>query len=378
MNTCEVSFRSVNSVLYLQQFKVDVSQCFFNMEKIKYRAVIEFLFLEGVEPKQIHERLLKVYKDSSPSLATVYNWVAEFKRGRTSLEDDPREGRPKSASTTEIVEKIHDMVLEDRRVTVDDVAETIGISHGTAHHIITEILGLKKLCAKWVPHSLTMEQKHIRMRLSQQHLERFRKDKKDFLRRFITMDETWVYHHDPETKQEAKEWCEPGTSASKRVRVQKSAKKVLASVFWDAKGILLVDYLQTGKTINSEYYCNLLDQLDVKIREKRPGLQRKKIIFHQDNAPAHTAQKTIAKISELRYELLQHPPYSPDLAPSDFWLFPHLKKFLRGKRFSSNEEVVAAVDGYFEGLPDSHYRDGIHKLEDRWNKCIELQGEYTE
>ena len=110
-------------------------------------------------------------------------------------------------------------------------------------HILSEILGFRKLCAQWVPHSLTIEQKHIRMRLSQQHLERFKKDKVDFVHRFITMDETWVYHHDPESKQEAKEWCEPGCSASKRVCVRKSAKKVLASVFWDAKGILFVDYL---------------------------------------------------------------------------------------------------------------------------------------
>lgn len=151
---------------------------------------------------------------------------------------------------------------------------------------------------------------------------------------------------------------------------------MLASVFWDAKGILFVDYLQTGKTINSDYYCILLDQLDAKIHEKRPGLQKKKIIFHQDNAPAHTAQKTIAKISELKYELLQHPVYSP--APSDFWLFSHLKKFFRGKRFSSNEEVIAAVEGYFAGLSENHYRDGIHKLEERWNKCIEVERNYTE
>jgi len=120
--------------------------------------------------------------------------------------------------------------------------------------------------------------KHIRMRLSQRQLQRFKQDKKDFVCRFITMDETWVYH-DPESKQETKEWTEPGTSAPKRIRVQKSAKKVMASVFWDAKGILLVDYLQTGKTINTEYYCNLLHQLDAKIREKRPGLQKKKIFF---------------------------------------------------------------------------------------------------
>ena len=87
----------------------------------------------------------------------------------------------------------------------------------------------------------------------------------------------------------------------------------MAAVYWDAKGILLVDYLQTGKTINSEYYCNLLDQFDARIREKRPVLQKKNIIFHQDNnAPAHKSD-----------ELLKHPPYSSELTPSDFWLFSH-------------------------------------------------------
>lgn len=348
------------------------------MEKIKYRAVIEFLFLEGVEPKIIHERLLKVYKESSPSQATVYNWVAEFKRGRTHLEDDERSGRPKSASTPENITQIQDIIYEDRRVAVDDIVDTLGISHGSVYHILTDVLGMRKICANWVPHSLTMEQKRDRVRLSQQHLRRFKMDKKDFVRRFITMDETWVYHYDPESKQESKEWCEPGTSAPKRVKVQKSTKKVLASVFWDAKGILLVDYLKTGKTINSEYYSSLLDQLDQKILEKRPGLQKKKVIFHHDNAPPHKSVLTMAKINELHYELLEHPPYSPDLAPSDFHLFPHLKKFMRGQRFSSNEEVIAAVEAYFASLPDSHFREGILKLENRWDKCVELQGEYTE
>ena len=86
----------------------------------------------------------------------------------------------------------------------------------------------------------------------------------------------------------------------------------MATVFWDFKGILLIDYLQKCKTINSEYYCNLLDQLNVQIREKRPGLQRKKIIFHQDNEPAHKSVLAMAKINELKYELHDHPPYSPD------------------------------------------------------------------
>ena len=133
------------------------------------------------------------------------------------------------------------MVLEDRRLTERDLVEALHISLGSVSHILSEILGFRKLCAQWVPHSLTMEQKHIRMRLSQQHLERFKKDKVDFVRRFITMDETWVYHHDPESKQEA-----------------------------------------------------------------------------------------------------------------------------------------TAVEAYFADLPDSHFRDGIHRLENGWSKCINVQGDYTE
>jgi hypothetical protein len=76
---------------------------------------------------------------------------------------------------------------------------------------------------------------------------------------------------------------------------------------------------------------------------------------------------------------LEHPPYFPDLAPSDFYLFPKLKLFLADQRFSSNQEAIAAVEGYLAGyLTKNHYRDGIMALEHRWNKCISLKGDYVE
>ena len=122
------------------------------------------------------------------------------------------------------------------------------------------------------------------------------------------MGETWVYHNNPKSKQ-LKNGVYLVLRILNEVFVQKFAKNVMALVFWDAKRMLLVDYLQTGKKIDSKHYCNFFDQIDGKIWEKRPDLQKKKkVIF----------QKTIAKISELNFELLDHPPYSPDLAPSDF------------------------------------------------------------
>jgi transposase len=98
------------------------------MDKIEYRAVIQFFVKEGLMPNEIHSKFVKVYGDSSPSFSTIKKWAAEFKCGRTNLEDDPREGCPKSATPPEIIEQAHDMVLDDWRMKVCEIAETIGIS----------------------------------------------------------------------------------------------------------------------------------------------------------------------------------------------------------------------------------------------------------
>jgi hypothetical protein len=84
------------------------------------------------------------------------------------------------------------------------------------------------------------------------------------------------------------------------------------------------------------------------------------------------------KLRDLHYELLEHPHCSPDLALFDFYLFPKLKLFLAGQRFSSSEEAIAAVERYFADLKKNHYRDGIMALEHRWNKCISLKGDCVE
>jgi histone-lysine N-methyltransferase SETMAR len=84
------------------------------------------------------------------------------------------------------------------------------------------------------------------------------------------------------------------------------------------------------------------------------------------------------KLRDLHYELLEHPPYSPDLAPSDFYLFPKLKLFLAGQHFSSNQEAIAAVEEYYADLTKNHYREEIMMLEHCWNKCTSLKGDYVE
>ncbi|KAG5343257.1 SETMR methyltransferase, partial [Acromyrmex heyeri] len=121
------------------------------MEKNEFRAVIKHLYMKGLTPKEIKTELDNVHSTSSPAFATVYNWVNEFKRGRTSTCDAPRSGRPIEAATPEIIDKIHDIILVDRQVKVRELVEVTGISHGTVISILHEQLGMKKLSAGWMP-----------------------------------------------------------------------------------------------------------------------------------------------------------------------------------------------------------------------------------
>jgi histone-lysine N-methyltransferase SETMAR len=132
------------------------------------------------------------------------------------------------------------------------------------------------------------------------------------------MDETCLYHYDPETKQQSMEWRHSRLPGPKRFRVQKFDGKVLASIFWDQYGILLIIFQHA---MNAECYSSLLVELNDALKEKRRGNG-----YQGDNAPAHRALATQNKLAYLGFQCLDHPPYSPDLAPSDYRLFPGLKK----------------------------------------------------
>jgi len=139
------------------------------------------------------------------------------------------------------------------------------------------------------------------------------------------MDETSLYHYDPETQQQSTEWRHNGSPHPKKLGVQNSARKVLASIFWDQDGILLIDYLPKGQTINAEYYSFLLVDLKDILKGKRHGKATKEVLFLHDNAPAHRALATQKKLAYLGFQCLDHPPYSLDLTPSDYHLFSGLK-----------------------------------------------------
>ena len=141
--------------------------------------------------------MVNVYGDSAPSYSTVTRWVAEFKRGRTSLKDDTLAGRPVEATTDDCYHAVEKLVTVDRRLKVLEIATEVGVSYGIILNILHEHLGLSKVRARWAPCFLTPVQKSFRVETYSELLAIY------VLSRIITGDEMWSHHWDPDTEQDS-------------------------------------------------------------------------------------------------------------------------------------------------------------------------------
>ena len=139
----------------------------------------------------------------------------------------------------------------------------------------------------------------------------------------------------------------------------------------------MLDFLPKRSTITGVFYANLLDQLRTAIHEKR-GDKLSKGVLQQDNSRVHTCKVAMDAVERNRYELIPHPAYSSDIAPSDLFLFPNLKKDIYGLHFWSDEEVVTAVEEWVDGKDPDFFSSGLMALEHCWSKCITLEGNYIE
>ena len=222
-----------------------------------------------------------------------------------------------------MIDRVERLVLNNRQIKVAELASECDISNGSVYTIpvIHEHLGMSKVSARWVPRNLNMQDRQQRVESSQELLEVYNANSEDFHTRLVTGDETCITTGTQILKKESMQWKRPGSPPPKKFHTQPSASKVMATVFWDSKGIILIDYKPAGTSITGDYYANVIKQLRVAIKEKRRGKLAAGVLLLHDNAPVHKSRVAQVAIRECKFEQLNHPPYSPDLAPSDYYLF---------------------------------------------------------
>ena len=159
------------------------------------------------------------------------------------------------------------------------------------------------------------------------------------------------------------------SSSKKKFKTLLSAGKVICTVFWDRKAVIVLDFLEPGQTINSDLYVATMTKLKAQISRVRP--EKKTIFFLQhDNARPQTSLKTVEHIVNLGWTVVPHPPYSLDLAPSDFHLFGPMKDGLCGQHFPSNNAIIRAVKQWATSAGADFLKGGMQALVHRWQKCI--------
>lgn len=339
----------------------------FKMEKKQLRAIFLYEYKLGHKATEATRNINKAFGQETANERTVQRWFQKFRNGDESLEDEEGRGRLSAVNNDEL----QVLVETNPRTTIRELAVRLNISHPTVLNHLRQLGKTKKL-DKWVPHALNDDQKNRRFELSSALLLRNNND--PFLDRIVTCDEKWILY---DNRKRSAQWLNHDEAPQHFPKPMLHPKKTMVTVWWSQAGLIHYNFLNPGETITAEKYCQEIDEMHRKLQELRPALVNRMgpILLH-DNARPHVALLTLRKLSELGYETLPHPPYSPDLSPTDYYFFKHLDYFLRNKVFYNLDAVKNGFREFFDSRTPEFYVGGINKLTSRWQKCIDSNGSY--
>ena len=175
-------------------------------QKTEIRSYIKCRIRLNIDSKQIFNELCGIYGPQTISMRTVFRWVKAFKAGKFSVEDDTRPGRPKTSIIKANFAAVKIVVEQDARLSVKDIASFTGISEGSVQTMLKKRLDLRKVCARWVPHLLTEEQKTQRLKCARELLKTYKGCNSRVISNLLTGDETCVHMFEPQRRADNKQW----------------------------------------------------------------------------------------------------------------------------------------------------------------------------
>ena len=304
------------------------------------RGILLHYFIQKKSAAEAHRILVETYGDHALSERTCRDWFNRFKNDDFDVQDRERSGVPKKFED----EELETLLDEDPCQTQSEVAKSLGVDRTTVSKRLTA-LGMIQKEGSWVPYDLKPRDVERRLFACEQLLQR--QKRKGFLHRVVTGDEKWIYYDNPKRK---KSWVKPGQAVASTPKRNIHGSKLLLCIWWDQLGVVYYELLQPNQTITGDLYRLQLMRLSRELKEKRPQYNERhdKVILQHDNARPHVASAVKTYLETLKWEVLPHPPYSPDIASSDYHLFRSMQSALTG---SASPHMTASKNGSMTGSP---------------------------
>ena len=240
-------------------------------QKTKIRSYIKCRIRLNIDSKQIFNELCGIYGPQTISMRTVFRWVKAFKAVKFSVEEDTRPGKPKTSVTKSNIAAVKIVVEQDARLSVKDIASCTGISEGSMQTILKKRLDLKKVCARWVPHLLTEEQKTQRLKCVRELLKTCKGCNSRVISNLLTGYETWVHMFEPQRRTDNKQWKRKHQKRPCIAENHKFDKDVVRN-FFNSSGPVVQVPCPSGHTVTGRFYKNsVLEKVKVFYNKKRPS-----------------------------------------------------------------------------------------------------------
>lgn len=337
---------------------------------MKQRKFIFDQAQNGKNPKEIENLLKEQFGKEAFHKTTIYKWFNYSKLG-FDLENE-RE-RPGPKPDEQLCTRIQQIIEEEPFSSLRSIADELNEENSTIYRYLTKYLNREYRSSKWIPHSLNDALKANRIETLKELLKILNLSKHESFKNLVTGDQKWftLYYANDGA------WIESDQNPPQMIDDQISIKKVMVTIIWGVYGFYIVDFLPPNTSYDSTYFVNnILIPLSEKREQIWSGSKKKKMWIHLDNSRIHNSKLTSSNYDSLGFKRPPHPAYSPDVAPSDFYLFGFLEEKLKGRKFKDPDELFESIIEILDSISMETLKSVFNHWIERCNWVINNGGEY--
>ena len=336
---------------------------------------IDTLKGNGFSAVEIHRLLVQRWgEEKVVSLRRIQQIAREFEEGsRTAHERIAGSGRPRTSTCPENVEKVRELIEENNRLSCSEIGRLTGIDEDAVNRILTRDLNKKSVCCKWLPHSLTEDNKETRINCCRAMIQTYSRRRSRV--NVIVIDEKWIYLRDVCPKENMRAWVDSAGDRPGIARRTISDRKMLIILACNySKSLFYHEVMHDGGTINAARYLEFLERMCSKFQ---PTLPRWELVIQHDNARPHVSRQVKEWLTAQHVSLLKQPPYSPDTNLMDRFLFRNYEVYRRGQHFCNSQEVDESVRQFLTTTAPSKLTKELENFLEHLQKVIDANGDYV-